>query len=70
VGTSQRYSNRLCARRQLVKIIRHLQESSKMLLDIGSKYKEASPIVSEACLEMDKLLTMCEAIANDIRDQI
>jgi len=68
--TNQKYSARIHTRRQLASINLHLTSCYKQLTDIGFRYNAVLPKVSEACVEMMKLIEMFKDMANKIRDNI
>ena len=70
MSTNQKYSVRIHTRRQLVSTVTHLQNASKSLAQIGTRYENALPRVSLACDEMIKMLSMVEALVEDIRENI
>jgi hypothetical protein len=67
---NQKYSTRVHSRRQLGRASEHNQATLKVLSEIGLRYAEALPRVSEACKQMNDMLQMIETMINDIRENI
>lgn len=68
--TNQRYSTRVHSRRQLTRASDNVRAASLVLCEMSPRYKEALPKVAEACSTLIKMLSMCEEMIRDIRDNI
>jgi len=67
---NQKYSARIHSRRQLGRASEHIQATSKVLSEVGLRYKEALPGVSLACSQMFEMLSMVDSMINDIKENI
>jgi len=67
---NQKYSTRVHSRRQLGRATEHIQATSKVLSEIGSRYQDALPRVSMACEQMVEMISMIETMIDDIRGNI
>jgi len=67
---NQKYSTRIHSRRQLGRSIEHLMEASKVLSEVGQRYSEALPIISNGCIHIVDLLGMVEVLIEDMRTNI
>lgn len=68
--TNQKYSTRVHSKRQLTRACDHVRNASLVLCELTPRYKDASPQVSEACSTLIEVLSMCENMITDIRDNI
>jgi len=66
----QRYSIRVHSRRQLGRSIEHLQEASKVLKEVGSRYADALPQIGDGCLKCIEMVEMLQTLIEDIRTNI
>ena len=67
---NQKYSTRVHSRRQLTRASDHVKAASLVLCEMKQRYSEALPIVAEGSLHLVEMLTMCEDMINDLRDNI
>jgi len=68
--TNQKYSTRVHSRRQLTRASDNVRAASLVLCEMTPRYKEALPVVAEACSTIIEMLSMCEEMIRDIRDNI
>ena len=67
---NQKYSQRIHSRRQLGRANEHVRAASLVLCEMTPRYKEALPVVSEACSTLIEMLSIAENMISDIRDNI
>jgi len=68
--TNQKYSTRVHSRRQLTRASDNVRAASLVLCEMTPRYKEALPMVSEACSTLIEMLSMAEEMIRDIRENI
>jgi len=68
--TNQKYSQRVHSRRQLTRASDNIRAASLVLCEMTPRYKEALPVVSEACSTLVEMLSIAENMIRDIRDNI
>jgi len=68
--TNQKYSMRVHSRRQLGRASEHILAVSKVLNDVGPRYKEALPQVSLACEQLNDMMVMADSMITDIKDNM
>jgi len=70
MSTNQKYSQRIHSKRQLVLVRDKLDSASFLMADVGSRYSDALPEVSEACATIVSMMNMIEVMVEDIRNHI
>lgn len=67
---NQKYSTRVHSRRQLGRACEHIREATKVLREVGERYSEALPLISQGCSENLNMLGMIESLIEDMRTNI
>ena len=67
---NQRYSTRIHSRRQLDRVREHIAAAAKVFSEIQPRYEEALPRVSKACEHLIDMLSMIDALVEDIKENI
>ena len=67
---NQKYSTRVHSRRQLGRVNEHLKEVEKVINEVGCRYNEALPQISEACVQIIALVNMLKTLIEDMRTNI
>lgn len=70
MGTHQKYSTRLHSKRQLGRAREHLAEVSKALSEVGNRYADALPLIADASVKVNDMLSMADALIEDMRKNI
>ncbi len=70
MGANQKYSTRVHSRRQLGRACEHIQEATKVLREVGERYADALPTISQGCAETISLLGMIGSLVEDMRTNI
>jgi len=68
--TNQKYSTRVHSKRQLTRASDNLRAASLVLCEMASRYEEALPVVAAGCRELVEMISMCENMVRDIRENI
>ena len=67
---NQKYSGRIHTKRQLGRAVEHIQATAIVLSEVGPRYQDASPVVSNACKSMLVMTVMIENMLLEIRDNL
>ena len=67
---NQKYSTRVHSRRQLGRAKDHLTEVSRVLNEVGCRYADALPQIGDGCLKCNEMVSMLDALIEDIRTNI
>ena len=67
---NQKYSTRIHSRRQLGRAMEHIEEASKVLKEVGGRYSEALPQISQGCMNCIEMLDMVQSLIEDLRTNI
>lgn len=67
---NQKYSTRVHSRRQLSRSIEHLMEAKNVLSEVGGRYIDALPQIADGCTKCLDMLTLVEALIEDMRVNI
>jgi len=70
MSTNQKYSQRIHSKRQLHLVREKLDSASFLMADVGSRYSDAMPEVSDACARIVEIINMVEVMVEDIRTHI
>jgi len=68
--TNQKYSTRVHSRRQLTRVSDNLRSSSLVLCELAPLYEAALPQVAAGCRQIVQMISMCENMVRDIRENI
>jgi len=67
---NQKYSGRIHTKRQLGRAVDHIQATVLVLSEVGERYQEVRPIISECCKHMLEMMAITENLLTDMKDNL